>query len=420
MNKRNILIASLVIFCSVLMGCGNSAVIMTPDYNKFIDPSDRFKRDNIRIDTVIDRRSTPSNQIGTAQVGMLNQEVPYLLTISANKFVKTALDKLIVKETSEKPQFPIIVFIDSLEVGEESTVFSGEIGYFDCHLLFAYQHSKDSIECKSSKVKKSKTSIIDITNSLEGLVYEGINECAKDFIENYWDKEAIRYTESMDSLLRSEMIEEAIHGIKIEYAKDVSPSSKDLKKIEKYIPPPNDPSIIFEGGFGIGLPYGALGFRGSVGNSLIMGEFGIGDYPVSPKTCFSIGGSVHFLDRYNWIHPKVTCTYSSHAATLAYELTDQQDKVVEEISESFNGIGIYAGCDIRFASDGNWFLDLNAGWRFPFVGNSGVEKRDNEILQDLKNRGYELEDKSKAWKNLTISLGLNYVIGRSLMLVTER
>jgi hypothetical protein len=421
MNKHILIYILFPICCGVLIGCGNSVVIITPDYNKFDIPTNNLKRDNVRIDSVIDKRNSPPNQIGIASVGMFNKDVPYILSVSASKFVETALDKLIVKETSEKTKTPITVFIDSFEVGEETTIFSGEVGYFNCNLRFAYPITKDSMVQTSSITKKSTSSLLDVTNSLEDLVYQGIIECAKDFVERKLDKEPNLYIEINDSILNPETIETQIYGVKPDSAKEVLVSSQESYKIvEKYIPPPDNPAIIFESGLGIGLPYGALGFRGSAGNSFIMGEFGIGDYPFSPKTCFSFGGSVHFLDRYNWVRPKVTCIYTSHAATLTYELTDEYKKVVEEISESFNGLAIYGGADIRFARDGNWFLDLNAGWRFPFVGNSGVDKRDNEILNDLRSRGYAMEKESKAWRNFTISLGLNYVIGRSLMIAIER
>lgn len=421
MNKNILFNIIFTICCGVLIGCGNSSVIITPDYSKFDIPFNDFKRDNVRIDKVIDKRNSPPNQIGFASVGMFNKDVPYILSVSASKFVETALDKLIVKETSEKTKIPITVFIDSFEVGEEITIFSGEVGYFNCNLRFAYPITKDSMVQTSSITKKSTSSFLDVTNSLEDLVYQGIIECAKDFVERKLDKEPNLYIEINDSILNPETIETLIYGTRPDKAKDSMVTSQESYNIfEKYIPPQNDPSIIFETGLGVGLPYGAMGFRGSAGNSFIMGEFGVGDYPFSPKTCFSIGGSVHFLDRYNWIRPKVTCIYTSHAAALAYELTDENDKVIEEISEVFPGLAIYGGADIRFARDGNWFLDLNVGWRIPFVGNSGVDKRDNEILNDLRNRGYEFEQESKAWRNFTISLGINYVIGRSLIQVKER
>lgn len=412
----------------MLTGCGGSLPALAPNYNKREMAGVNIQRDKLVISDVIDKRSGVPNQIGIGCVGLFNKDVPYYMTVNTDEFVKGVLDNLIVRKPVGEVVTPITVFIDSFEVGERTRFIPpAEIGYFNCKLRFAYPVSVDSIVQTSISIEKTATTLSDITDSLEHLMYWGLVDCAKDFIRETVDKEKNLYTGDQRSLAKSAEIESMIYGQPTQDNKSVPSNAAKIKISaedkftvkEGYLPPAKDTPYILEGGLGIGLPYGALGGRGAIGIDMVMAEIGIGTYPPYWKTCYSFGASLRLFDRYSWIRPKITGLYTSHAATLGY-IVEDDGETLEEINEFFPGFVALAGFDMRFARDAMWVVDFNVGWRFPAIGNSGVDKRNDEIFDYLLNKGYLLDKEARGWKNFTISIGFCFVIGRNLEYVSGR
>ncbi|HVO75634.1 MAG TPA: hypothetical protein VMT35_16505, partial [Ignavibacteriaceae bacterium] len=80
---------------------------------------------------------------------------------------------------------PINVVIDSFNVYEKTGMFS-EKGNFDCWLRFFYPTQKDSIASIQTSTHLERSGM-DVTNSLEDLIYEGVVECTKQFYAKFKD-----------------------------------------------------------------------------------------------------------------------------------------------------------------------------------------------------------------------------------------
>ena len=185
MWKRNIAVSLLMI--AALYGCGGGPVIIKPNYDSQIFNDNVIKDSkNKKIVRVIDNRNERLSYAGTAQVGIFNKLVPYYLDEPVNEFVEKAANKIINSKTIDGKFVPVNVVIDTFNVYEKTGMFS-EHGYFDCRLRFYFPVKKDStvsITTSSHKISGG----MDVTGSLEQLMYEGVLDCVEQFndvLKNY-------------------------------------------------------------------------------------------------------------------------------------------------------------------------------------------------------------------------------------------
>lgn len=179
-------ICCLMIAGVIGTGCGSSSVDLIPDYHNRTLATRDFRRDSVRFVNVVDKRANPGEQIGKAQVGLFNQVVPYNLKVPVAEFVRHVLDSLIAGPNVGERYMPITVVVDSFHVGERTSLFSEE-GYFDCKMRFVFRAARDSI-VQAGVISAQQSSGMDVTNSLEGLIYQGMVDCAKKFVEESFDK----------------------------------------------------------------------------------------------------------------------------------------------------------------------------------------------------------------------------------------
>ncbi len=198
MKSHLFLFGSIVMVGFVLMGCGTSSIVVNPDFSRPALAGKSLKREDIRIVEVTDGRKPMSKNIGTVHTGMLNQKTPYILTGSLPDNVKTMLDTLLVVHREQERIFPVKVSVDMFEVGENIGIFSEE-GYFACNLQFTYPLSADSMGRRSIFAKQT-TSGMDVTDALEPLIYKGIEDCARQFVEGTYDKLQNRVALTADSI----------------------------------------------------------------------------------------------------------------------------------------------------------------------------------------------------------------------------
>lgn len=186
-----------LIVSAVLVGCGGSSVVISPDYGKIPSSALRLQRDQVEVLRVVDNRADTSNQIGTAHVGMFNKEVPYLLSTSVSDFVWRIADSVMTKSAKSDVFTPVTIFIDTLQVGERTGFFSEE-GYSQCNLRFSFPVRADSIAEVFTRSELTSGGM-DVTNSLEDLVYAGVAECVATFVEGTLDKTSERLLVSANS-----------------------------------------------------------------------------------------------------------------------------------------------------------------------------------------------------------------------------
>lgn len=185
-NRRSPFLACLVVVAAVLGGCGASQVSVTPNFNKATLQQPDVKRPHICFVKIEDRRADTSTRIGYAHVGMFNKTVPYYLEGRLTETVKRMLDTLVGSSCSGDQYVPVSVIIDTFEVGEQSGLFSEQaFGRFD--LRFAYPISADSIGSFAISSRPT-SSAPDATNSIEPLIYKGVAECARLFVEQALDR----------------------------------------------------------------------------------------------------------------------------------------------------------------------------------------------------------------------------------------
>lgn len=184
--RRNHFLACLTGLATLLAGCGASQVSIQPDFNRADLHQPGLKRERICFVKVEDRRTDTSTRIGKAHVGMFNKTVPYYLTGNLAETVKRMLDTLAGGPCSRDGYVPISVSIDTFEVGEHSGLFAEKAyGKFDLH--FTYPISADSIGAFAISSRPVK-SAADATNAIEPLIYKGMAECARLFVEQALDK----------------------------------------------------------------------------------------------------------------------------------------------------------------------------------------------------------------------------------------
>lgn len=216
--KRALDISNSVLGCIVIvlclaaaMGCSSSKML-TPNYKHEILSAVGLKRDSLEISKVIDKRAAAPNQAGIAQIGIFNQKVPYLLSENVGEFVHHVLDSLISTANPNKLIAPITVIIDVFEVGEKTSLFS-EKGFFKCSLRFFYPVTRDSLEQIVVETQQN-TSGVDVTSSLEKLIYKGLVDCAQNFVKNIDKKQVLYLTQQGSS--ESARLEETFKNLSLE------------------------------------------------------------------------------------------------------------------------------------------------------------------------------------------------------------
>jgi hypothetical protein len=175
-------LSGLLLF-ACFYGCANNMVVK-PNYQ-----ADAFKKkivseiSNPKVISVIDNRHNDSTFVGIAQIGLFNKKVPYYLTEPVSSFVGSSMNKLIYDDKQNHQYVPVKIVIDSFYVHEKTFVFS-EKGYFDCRLRFYYRLTNDSVNSYAVS-SHQVSSEMDVTNSLEGLIYNGMKDCAGQFMDYY-------------------------------------------------------------------------------------------------------------------------------------------------------------------------------------------------------------------------------------------
>ncbi len=185
-RRRSRLLVSLLCLATLLTGCGASKVSIQPDFNRADLYQPDLKRERICFVKVEDRRADTSTRIGKAHVGMFNKTVPYYMAGNLAETVKRMLDTLAGGPCVRDRSVPISVSIDTFEVGEHSALFSEE-AYGKFNLRFTYPISADSIGAFAISSRPTR-SAADATDEIEPLIYKGVAECARLFVEQALDK----------------------------------------------------------------------------------------------------------------------------------------------------------------------------------------------------------------------------------------
>lgn len=193
---KAVLLSSFLI-AAFLTGCGPASMSINPNYNNPVLHKDTLNASS-KVIKVIDSRKMKTNDIGFAQVGIANRKVPYYVDGSMEKFIENSINKMIGKETKDSVFVPITVVVDSFRVYEDMAPFA-ERGRFDCKLRFLYPYSADSIRTIVTKSNQEFLSAVDVTNSLEGLVYKGVAECTDQFSKAY-NQNSVKYMVSSDKV----------------------------------------------------------------------------------------------------------------------------------------------------------------------------------------------------------------------------
>jgi hypothetical protein len=181
----------------------------------------------------------------------------------------------------------------------------------------------------------------------------------------------------------------------------------------QYLPPENENPLISDIGLGFGVPYGVLGAKAELGGSLVSGFAGIGIVPIAWDAAVSVGGSIHFLDRYGAVRPKLSVCWSNVTDLNLIYVQEGMDVLYKE---SFPGLAIYAGVDFRLGESDNFELDLNVGGVIPSTDINEIRARYQRHKNQLNSEGWLISDVPGFGTFPKISVGINYVIGRSLQL----
>lgn len=194
-SKAALLAAFLI--AAFLTGCGPASMIINPNYSNPALHKDTLNT-NSKVIKVIDNRKQKSKEIGFAKVGIGNRKVPYFVDGSMEEFIENSINKMIGKETKDSVFVPITVVVDSFKVYEDMAPFA-ESGRFDCNLRFLYPYQADSVRTIAAKSNQEFLSTVDVTNSLEGLVYKGMAECTDQFSKVY-NENTPKYSVSSDKV----------------------------------------------------------------------------------------------------------------------------------------------------------------------------------------------------------------------------
>jgi len=172
-----------LVFC---IGCGSKQVVVIPDYDNAHYRSGELLRPEVEVVETIDARNSSPDRVGTAQVGMFNVKVPYLLSEPASEFITSSINTMLGADPQAGRICPITVRIDALAVSEITGAFS-ESGFADCQMRFSFPVNADSTSVtRVSAVRKSGSSL-DVTSSLDELLYETVMDCTKQFLVDSYD-----------------------------------------------------------------------------------------------------------------------------------------------------------------------------------------------------------------------------------------
>lgn len=173
----------IILFAVFIFGCAGP-VIIKPNYDSpELSQKILFEHNSPEITKVADKRGADVNYAGSAQVGMLNTLVSYYLEEPVSLFVKKAVNKIISNDKAHNMNVHVNISIVEFQVHEKTFTFSEE-GYFDCRLKFSYLLKKDSIYTINTQTHQV-TGSMDVTNSLEELIYKGIYDCTEQFAEAF-------------------------------------------------------------------------------------------------------------------------------------------------------------------------------------------------------------------------------------------
>lgn len=196
-----------LLFC---VGCGSKQVMLIPDYDNEHYRSEELRRPELEVVKTVDTRDSSPEQLGTARVGMFNVEVPYLLSEPASEFVGKSLNTILGTDPQAEKVCPVTVRIDELNVHEIGGFF-GESAFADCQLSFSFPVSADSTSVTRVSAVSKDGSLMDATAKLEGVLYESIAACAKEFLDTSYDNAPSRFlvaraeaTQTVDKDLQKE------------------------------------------------------------------------------------------------------------------------------------------------------------------------------------------------------------------------
>lgn len=168
------------------IGCGSKQVVVIPDYDNAHYRSDELLRPEVEVVETIDARNSSLDQVGTTKVGMFNVEVPYLLSEPVSEFITNSINTMLGANPQTERICPITVRIDALTVSEKTGAFS-ENGIVDCQLRFSFPVNADSTSVTRVSAISKDGAILDVTSSLEGLLYESVMTCTKQFLVDSYD-----------------------------------------------------------------------------------------------------------------------------------------------------------------------------------------------------------------------------------------
>ena len=187
-----------------------------------------------------------------------------------------------------------------------------------------------------------------------------------------------------------------------------------------YLPPADEKPYIIELGLGLGLPYGTIGGKISAGNSFLTGNVGFGILPFAWDLSTSFGATLSLLDRYSPVRIKVSGLWSNTVAAIIFiNQSYGQSTLSGDLlyKEEFPGFALYGGIDVRLGKTSPYFVEFQVGGIFPTVGLDEVKKRYDEKRDEMAVRGYVFQKEYISLRSFPfISVGINYVIGRSLEL----
>ncbi|MGA8264833.1 MAG: hypothetical protein WB779_10360 [Ignavibacteriaceae bacterium] len=226
--KSNRITFLVIIFSLFYIGCGSNQVLITPNY-KSEELNLKARKDvNAKVIMVIDDRKEKADNLGIAQVGILNKKVPYNLDQPVSEFVRKSVTQML--STKEDSLFlPLKIVIHKFMVWERTDMFS-ETGHFYCDLSFIYPMERDSFDYVDTQADELSSSL-DVTNGLEELMYEGISKTTESFLEKYREKSSTYLASAVDSTIFGNNIEPVSADANITETIDTSSSQYNYRKV---------------------------------------------------------------------------------------------------------------------------------------------------------------------------------------------
>jgi hypothetical protein len=188
----------ILLVALLYIGCGSNQILIEPNYkSEELKPKTKSGV-NAKVIDVIDSRKETSNNLGIAQVGILNRKVPYNLDLPVAEFVgKSFAQMLSVRNDSLFVPLKIIIY---RFLAHEKSGMLSENGYFYCDLSFVYPDSSGSLDTVDTYTEE-QNSAMDVTNGLENLMYKGISKCVDLFLDKYQQKGSSYLTSAFDTTI---------------------------------------------------------------------------------------------------------------------------------------------------------------------------------------------------------------------------